>query len=209
MSGVFGYTRGKTEPGQSTLKPYRDRSGNFVVYADTADTEALLVRLAPQRVVEWLRSRGFPIEPEDESERSVRLAILNACQIPDRGEDIARESAGSALLTLVHSYADRFIRRASVFAGIDRNALSELLVPSHLSFFVFLSARGDFVLGGLQAVFETELGSLLDDVVEADHRCALDPGCRRSGAACSVCLHLGEPSCPLLQPIPGPRSPVW
>jgi hypothetical protein len=82
-----------------------------------------------------------------------------------------------------------------VFAGIDRNALSELLVPHHLAFVVYAAARGDFVLGGLQAVFETELHHLLRDIVLGDHRCALDPGCKHSGGACMACLHIGEPSC--------------
>lgn len=99
------------------------------------------------------------------------------------------------MLILVHTFAHRLIRRTAVFAGVDRESLSELLVPAHLGFFIYAAARGDFVLGGLQAVFETELDGLLTDFIDGDHRCALDPGCRRSGGACAVCIHLGEPSC--------------
>jgi len=51
------------------------------------------------------------------------------------------------------------------------------------------------VLGGLQALLESELHMLLDALVDDEHRCALDPGCEDNGAACAVCLHLGEPSC--------------
>jgi len=72
---------------------------------------------------------------------------------------------------------------------------SEYLVPAHLGFFVYAAARGDFVLGGLQAVFESNLDTLLDAVVDAEHRCPLDPGCSRGSGACSACVHLGEPSC--------------
>lgn len=68
-------------------------------------------------------------------------------------------------------------------------------MPLHLGFFVYAAARGDFVLGGLQAVFETELDALLEDIIGAEHRCALDPGCQATGGACMACLHLGEPSC--------------
>jgi len=95
----------------------------------------------------------------------------------------------------VHSYAHRFIRLAAVYAGIDRNALSELLVPLHLGFYVYSASSGDFVLGGLQAVFESDLHGLLAAVVQDEHRCPLDPGCLHSGGACMACLHLGEPSC--------------
>ena len=50
-------------------------------------------------------------------------------------------------------------------------------------------------MGGLQAVFEGELHHLLAEMIDAEHRCALDPGCSDSGGACMACLHLGEPSC--------------
>ena len=76
--------------------------------------------------------------------------------------------------------------------GIDRSALSELLVPLHLGIFVYAAAHGDFVLGGLQAVFETELDALLRTVAREDYRCPLDPGCMRVGGACMACLHWGN-----------------
>jgi hypothetical protein len=60
---------------------------------------------------------------------------------------------------------------------------------------VYAASRGDFVLGGLQAVFETSLNRFLDDFFTGEWRCALDPGCRSGGGACMACLHLGEPSC--------------
>jgi nitrite reductase/ring-hydroxylating ferredoxin subunit len=56
--------------------------------------------------------------------------------------------------------AARFAR-CVVVCGIERDALSEYLVPGHLGFFVYAGARGDFVLGGMQAVFESNLDDLL------------------------------------------------
>jgi hypothetical protein len=164
------------------------------VYADVSETEALLVRLLPSRVAKWLEGKGHLLEPWTD-ERSARLAILRSTSVPEAGDEPPVPTPGSDVLTLVHSYAHRFIRRAAVFAGIDRNSLSELVVPHHLGFFVYAAARGDFVLGGLQAVFESELHHLLDDVAGEEHRCPLDPGCQQAGGACMACLHLGEPSC--------------
>lgn len=193
LTGVFGYTRGDATPGNSELKPFR-MGANYVVYGDLNETEALFFRLKPSTVARWLALNGVVLD-EWRDERSARVAILRAVQIPKPGEEASSESAGAKVLTLVHSFAHRVIRRAAVFAGIDRNALSELLVPHHLGFFVYAAARGDFVLGGLQAVFESELHELLKDVCMAEHRCPLDPGCQRGGGACMACLHLGEPSC--------------
>lgn len=193
LTGNFGYTRGASEPGESTLQPFRV-GANYAVYADLNETEALYFRLDPQRVAKWLQAQGFALETWSDP-TSARFSILKAIEVPMPGQEVPSPTVGSALLTLVHSYAHRMIRRAAVFSGIDRNALSELLVPNHLGFFVYAASRGDFVLGGLQAVFETELHHLLKDFCLSDHRCVLDPGCLRGGGACMACLHLGEPSC--------------
>jgi hypothetical protein len=193
LVGHFGYTRGNPSPGQSRIRAYRERSGDYVIYGDISETEALFIQLEPQRIAEWLHRRGYGL-PAWTDARSARGAILTACTgCGLGGNDVS--GAALDLITLVHSYAHRFIRLSAVHAGIERNALSELVVPLHLGFFVYAAARSDFVLGGLQAVFEGELHTLLREFVHGEHRCALDPGCTRGGGACVACLHLGEPSC--------------
>ena len=73
--------------------------------------------------------------------------------------------------------------------------MADLLIPAHLSFIVYAASRGDFVLGGLQALFEHDLDKALREVALGESRCALDPVCTRHGGACVACLHVGEPSC--------------
>lgn len=194
LTGQFGFTRGDPNAGASRLVPFKHPSGDYVVYGDIAATEALLVRLDPCIVTRWLKKNGFPIEKFD-SRESARANILRSAKIP--AYDSEGNRMGNHLLTLVHSFAHRFTRLGAVHAGIDQNVLSELLVPHHLSFIVYASARGNFVLGGLQAVFETGLHNLLGAVSREGTRCPLDPGCLNSGGACMACLHLGEPSCRL------------
>jgi hypothetical protein len=194
LTGQFGYTRGDPAPGASWLVPFRQKRA-YVVYADIASTESLFFRLNASRVAGWLRARGIALDSWND-ERSARLSVIRCSQVPAPGTDPPEPpTAGSLLLSLIHSISHRMIRHASVLAGIDRNALSELLVPMHLGFFVYALARGAFVLGGLQALFENELDRLLDEVVLGEHRCPLDPSCLRHGAACVGCLHIGEPSC--------------
>ena len=189
LTAQFGYTRGKPNPGESRLRTYREKSGEYIVYGDLAQTEALLIRLDPRTVHGWLVRQGIRLNPQNDT-RSAAEAILSAMSPMDRPNDTTEK-----VVELVHSYSHALIKRAAVFAGIDRNALSEVVLPMGLSFFVYAAARGDFVLGGLQALFESDLDQLLDGLVDDEHRCALDPGCEDTGAACAVCLHLGEPSC--------------
>lgn len=186
LTGQYGYTRGSFEPGASRLRAYRERSGDYIVYGDIGETEALFVRLLPTRVAKWLTVRGYTLESWTDG-RTAHIAILKACA----------NGAAEDILGLIHSYAHRLIRLTAVHAGIERNSLSELLVPLNLGFFLYAAARGDFVLGGLQAVIETELHRFLREFVRGEHRCALDPGCSQGGGACVACLHLGEPSCRL------------
>jgi len=189
LTAQFGYTRGPSTAGEGRLRTYRDPKGDYSVYGELAQTEALLLRLDPLKVYAWLTTRGMPLAPADDG-RTAATAIISAMGPPDAPTEMTVR-----VTELVHSYSHAFIKRAAVFAGIERSALSELVLPTALSLFVYAAARGDFVLGGLQALFESELHHLLDGLVEDEHRCALDPGCEDTGAACAVCLHLGEPSC--------------
>lgn len=195
LTAAFGYTRGGDgSVGTSTLRWFKGEDTSIRLHGLKADTEALLFRLDPLRVAGWLTARGHlsgaPVDPV-----AARLAVLKGCVIPRPGEDPSLASAGADLLRLVHSMSHRVIRKISAFSGLERDSLSEYLVPMHLGFIVFANTRGDFVLGGLQALFENDLEKALHDVVRSEHRCGLDPGCEHNGAACAVCLHIGEPSC--------------
>jgi hypothetical protein len=144
-------------------------------------------------VHDHLRALGHQLDDARDA-RAARLAIIQRVEIPMATEENP-QPLGGAVLTLLHSYAHRAIRRMAAFAGIERDALAEYLVPHHLAFVVYAASRGDFILGGLQALFETDLHRFLDDLVAGESRCPLDPGCRSGGGACMACLHLGEPSC--------------
>jgi hypothetical protein len=195
---MYGYTRGGGDAVTSRLIPFRRPRGGYRLYGDLSETEALFFRLDPVRVAHWLIRRGHTLPGfanDDDDPHQARIAILESADIPLAGDELPIATVGSDALTLVHSYAHRFIRQTAVYAGIDRDALAEYLVPLHLGFFIYAAARGDFVLGGLQAVFETELSALISSVVDGEHRCALDPGCSRGAGACMACLHVGEPSC--------------
>ncbi|MFG1918246.1 hypothetical protein [Micromonospora sp. NPDC048898] len=198
LSAMYGYTRGDDDPAKCRLVPFRRKRGGYRLYGNLAETEAFLVRLDPARVATWLSSRGHRLAswtPGNGDPVAARVAVLQSAVVPSKRDDPSVGSVGTDLLKLVHTYAHRFIRQAAVFSGIERDALSEYLVPAHLGFFVYAAARGDFVLGGMQAVFESNLDDLLGAFVDAEHRCPLDPGCNRGSGACSACVHLGEPSC--------------
>lgn len=189
---AFGFTRGGLGPGETRLVPFRDK-GLVRAYGAHSRTEAILFQLDPLAVHAYLVERGFDLG-DGETPREARVAILRAIDVP-RPIQEHPQPLGREVLALLHSYAHRLIRTLAATAGVERDALAEYLLPHHLSIVVYAAARGEFVLGGLQALFETRLHHLLDELVIGEHRCALDPGCRAGGGACMACLHLGEPSC--------------
>jgi hypothetical protein len=198
LNVMLGYSRGGGGAGESRLVPFRNPKGGYRLHGALAKTEALFIRLDPVRVACWLGRRGHVLPgwaPSDTDPKTARLAIIAEADLPEPGDRPPARSVGSDVFTLVHTFAHRVLRQTAVLAGIDRDALSEYLVPMNLGFFMYAAARGDFVLGGLQALFETELNSLLARVVDAERRCPLDPGCSRGSGACSACLHVGEPTC--------------
>jgi hypothetical protein len=189
---AFGFTRGGTDPGETTLAPFRDR-GALRAYGTLTKTEALLFQLDPVFVHRYLECQGFELNPPSDA-REARLGILRSIEVPRPTEDHPQE-LGKSVLTLLHSVSHRLIRTLAVTAGVERDGLAEYLLPHHFSLIIYASSRGQFVLGALQALFETRLDRLLDQFAHGEARCALDPGCRSGGGACMACLHLGEPSC--------------
>jgi hypothetical protein len=189
---AFGFTRGGSDPTDTTLRAFRERGG-LRAYGMLSKTEAILFQLDPVKTLSWLREQGIDLT-ETQDPREARISILRALEIPRPTEEHPHP-VGEAALTLLHSYAHRLIRVLAVTAGVERDGLAEYLLPHHLSVIVYASARGQFVLGALQAMFETSLNRLLDNFVRGESRCPLDPGCRTGGGACMACLHLGEPSC--------------
>ena len=194
LTAAFGYTRGSGDFSKSQLQWFKGPSGGLRIHGQQADTEALLFRLDPVAVCNYLHDHGA-LEKAEDDPRAARLAIAGAATVPEAGQIVDPSSTGARLLTLVHSYSHRVIRRITGFCGIDQDSLAEYLIPQHLAFIVYATSRGDFVLGGLQAVFEHDLDKVLHDIVGGEHRCALDPGCEKEGGACVACLHIGEPSC--------------
>jgi hypothetical protein len=195
LTARYGYTRGSSRPGEATLRGFRDRQNQIAIHGQMSRTEGLLIRLDPLVVAQWLVERGHPIEVPS-NRRSAHELILADGVFPGAFDEPQPDIA-SDVLTLVHTMSHRLVRQIANRAGLDREAIAEYLVPEHMAFVLYAASRGDFVLGGMQALFENDLDLALNATVEADLRCALDPGCKSHGGACAACLHLGEPSCRL------------
>ena len=189
FNGFYGYTRGKADRLEAKLNYYADKAGSISVYGEAIVSEALFLTLDPLKVSRYLEKFGFFMPNVLENEKRRRWILKNLDLSNENGK--VRE----LLSGLIHSYSHRVIRSCAFLAGIDMSSLSEILVPSHMGFFIFANVKGDFVLGGLQALFEFELEAFLDRIMGDWGECPLDPACEKSGHACVACLFLPETSC--------------
>ncbi|HTB21916.1 MAG TPA: hypothetical protein VK914_04330 [bacterium] len=189
FNGFYGFTRGKANRIEAKLNFYTDKSGALAVYGEAIVSEALFFALDPLKVLEYLKSLGFGI-PDISDRSEIRQWVFQNLDMVNK-----RGSIRELLKGLIHSYSHKVIRSCAFLAGIDISSLSEILVPSHLGFFVFANVKGDFVLGGLQALFEFELKAFVDRIMEDWGQCPLDPACGKGDNACIACLFLPETSC--------------
>ena len=156
---AFGYTRGDMAPGAARLVPFRER-GHLRAYGSLSSHRGAALPARPARRAPPPR-RSWARFPTAAIAGRHGIALLQRMEIPCPTQE-QYQPLGGDLLTLLHSYAHRTIRRLAAFAGIERDGLAEYLLPHHLAFVVYAASRGDFVLGGLQAVFETSLHRFLE-----------------------------------------------
>ena len=207
-------TRCTATPVARTIRPTADWSrsgakrGGYRFYGNLAETEAFLIRLDPHASRRWLTDRGhtpsrLDLRVEQRSGRA-RVAILESAIVPDQARR-APPRPPSAPTCSTRSTPTRTVHPADGrIPGIERDALSEYLVPSTWA----SSSTPQPVVTSCSAACRRSSSPASTPCstafVDAEHRCPLDPGCGVGSGACTACVHLGEPSCRLLQPVPRP-----
>lgn len=193
-----GYTREERQPDPngSPSDPvlfsfFEGRSDKFPMYGQRSETEALLFKLSPELVAEWLEKAGIASRP---SERSAREWLFSLMHPIDSIFEPPADRITEAALGLVHSIAHRCVRALAGRSGLSKDSLSEYLLPANAAFIIYADTRSEFVLGGLEHTFRNRLVECLGEM-DDDRRCVFDPPCNQGDGACAFCMYLGEISC--------------
>ena len=169
------------------------------IFVDDSSTEALLFKLRPTALLEWLRRRGHSVPEEaGASNETARAWLLKTLRGVDTFvtfkdiPDLVRDT-----FTLVHTYAHLTIRALSRICGIERTSLAEYLFP-RIGTFIIYNTKAGRNLGGLNTVYG-EMQEVLFETLGSDvllRTCVYDPLCITDwGASCHACTHLAEMSC--------------
>jgi hypothetical protein len=160
--------------------------------------DAIMLRLDADRVCRWLEVNRLDVRlPKGTGSETLRQQAYFVEMFSDQP---LRETIGSdtpharLVFGLLHTLSHLCVRRAAMLCGLDRDSLSEYVLPKSLSFVVYSSHRFGATIGALTALFEQSLVEWLTQVMDS-RRCVYDPVCADSGGNCHACTHLSEISC--------------
>lgn len=197
---VFGYSRIDYRPDACWINAFPadpEQGGRFPVFVNTTAADAILVRLDPLAVVEWIRANGLAVAlPAAASPaiaaRAFFVGLFDGLQLRETltaDHGVARMAFG-----LLHTLSHLLLRQASLLCGLEATSLSEYLLPRAMTLAVYCPHHAGATIGAVSALFEQSLIDWLNRCVAA-RRCVYDPVCGEAGGACHACSHASETSC--------------
>ena len=199
-NATFGFSRVEYRPNACWLNPFPPDphyGGRLPIYVDRVQADALLIKLDPEAVLRWLSLNGISVTLPSGSDHA-HSAQAHFVRLFDDFTAYHTFSAEHPELRmafgLLHSLSHLCVRQASLLCGLERNSLSEYLLPHALTIAIYCNHRFGATIGALTALFEQTLSQWLTGIRDG-RRCVYDPVCHDHEASCHACTHLSETSC--------------
>ena len=209
---AVGFTREKREPErtpdeiQVKLNPYEDRvrssaKGKAVLYAFSAQTEALWIRLDPIKDLQWcVKHADWEVPPTEALQSAaaaqayllVKSPALTAA--PGSATELTKTigAPAAAPFHLLHTISHALMLTARCHSGYDSQSLTEYLLPMDLSFLIYVTSVQNYTAGGLLTLFQHYLRRWFGDASLHAFNCAFDPICSDVGSACPGCIQIAR-----------------
>lgn len=203
VSCSYGYTREKSEPGDgAVLRAFKEEhNGVKNIYATKLNTEGVLFEFDRVKILKWLDKNsyvGHDELPNFNDENAVKLWFVNNVR-PELIKPFSKidpaEAATYYIYNLIHTLSHLLIRSAASMCGLDKNSISEYILPSIPGVLVYCQNSQGFNLGALFNIFEAYFDKWLDSAYQGAQKCIFDPICASRYKACTGCLFLNEVSC--------------
>lgn len=209
---AIGFTREKRESERNPdevavkLNPFEDQvrsaaKGKAVLYALSARTEALWIKLDPLKVLTWcVGSAGWdsvPLGALSSREMAHAYLLENCPMLTQRpGDAVAlTKTLGhqvAAPFHLLHSISHALMLTARRHSGYDSQTLTEYLLPMDLSFLIYVTSVQNYTAGGLLTLFQHYVQRWFEDASLQAFNCAFDPICTDLGSACPGCIQIAR-----------------
>lgn len=199
-TAVFGYSRIDYRPNTCWINAFPadpEQGGRFPVFVNTTAADAIMIRLDPLTVVDWIRSNRIAVTLAAAASQSLAASayfveLFDGLQL----RETLTSDLGAARMAfgLLHSLSHLLLRQASLLCGLEATSLSEYLLPRAMTLALYCPHHAGATIGAVSALFEQSLVDWLNRCV-ASRRCVYDPVCREAGGACHACSHASETSC--------------
>lgn len=203
VSCSYGYTRERSEPGDgAVLRAFKEEhNGIKNIYATKLKTEGVLFEFDRVKILKWLDKNNYVNHddlPDFDDEGAVKLWFVNNIK-PELIKPFSKigsaEVATFYVYNLIHTLSHLLIRSAASMCGLDKNSISEYILPSIPGVLVYCQNSQGFSLGALFNIFEAYFDKWLDSAYQGAQKCIFDPICASRYKACTGCLFLNEVSC--------------
>jgi hypothetical protein len=186
------------------LRHFPLQGDKIPIYVARNKTEALMYQLDPWRLAAFLELNAGLTVPTDAacSEPALRAWLLDHVErLVVEGESHLvlsefERNAGATVdepsalaFGVLHTLSHVLKATAHRYVGIDSDSLAEYLFPAHGAGLLYVSSNVQFTLGGIDAVFRSNLTQWLGSARDYAGRCSFDPVCSDSGGACPACLY--------------------
>ena len=209
---AIGFTREKREPDRTPdevsvkLNPFEDTvrssaKGKAVLYALSAKTEAIWIKLDPLKVLKWcVVSANWSPPPVETltSSSAAKAYLLKNCHLlsqqPGQALEFTKQSGvnSAAPFHLLHSICHSLMLTARRHSGYDSQSLTEYLFPMDMSFLIYVTSVQNYTAGGLLTLFQHYLKIWFDDASMHAYNCAFDPICNDVGSSCPGCIQISR-----------------
>lgn len=200
-SVVYGYTRLESNPPEEgdedkdpvDLNKFTAGDGSEKLMVSQRETEAIMVSLDKERVIDWLLENEVI---DERPERDLKEWYLEQLTDYPHYEEISQErEVARHVLNLLHSYSHVFINSIGTLSGYSKESLVEYVMPHTLTFVVYKRSETDFNLGAMFSLIEERFLEFAEDFEDSD-TCVYDPVCENEeNASCEGCLFVSNMSC--------------
>lgn len=209
---AIGFTREKREPDRTPeevsvkLNPFEDTvrtssKGKAVLYAHSAKTEAIWIKLDPIKVLKWCVVSANWAPPPFEvltNSSAAKAYLLGNCHLlsqqPGQALEFTKQNGlnSATPFHLLHSICHSLMLTARRHSGYDSQSLTEYLFPMDLSFLIYVTSVQNYTAGGLLTLFQHYLKNWFDDASMHAYNCAFDPICNDLGSSCPGCIQISR-----------------
>lgn len=184
-------------------------TNRYPIYGAKYKTEAILIEFDISSILDYLYYENFDINiPKSVIDQRYYYSKLLEGKIPIFNE-ISEEEFPllKRVYTILHSFSHLFIKAASLYCGLGKNSLGELIYPEMGTIVIYDSQRQETRIGALKSLLSDSRNftKWLEKTIEYSETCMNDPLCINraedeisigaSTGACYACLYLSESNC--------------